>query len=504
MDRSDGDIAALDRLQQPEQRAERPQDRPTAEPPAPVRPRRRGFGWLVVLLVLAGLGWAGWHYLWPRIQAARAGGAAQGRRAGTGAPQPVGVAKIGTGDLNVVLTGIGTVTPLATVTVQTQISGQLLEVGFQEGQMVKKGDFLAQIDPRPYQATLEQAQGAFAHDTGLLNQAKSDLDRYNTLNRQDSIAKQTYADQQFVVQQDEGLLKEDQASIDTANLNLAYCHIVSPVSGRVGLRLVDPGNYVQASSATGLAVVTQLDPISVIFVLPEDEVSEVMKQQRAGQPLSVTAYDRTDTKLLATGTLTTVDNTVDTTTGTVKFRATFANADAALFPNQFVNARLLLRVVRGAVRVPVAAVQRGAPGTFVYLVKPDETVSVAPIKTGITDGDVTEVTDGLKPGDEVVVDGTDRLREGAKVRVTADAADPQATPGTAPAARSGGDTPGRAQAGEGAQASDSAKDQTPPADATLNGGQGRPQGEHRRRRRDQSHGGDAGSSGEAAGQAPPP
>ncbi len=276
--------------------------------------------------------------MWPRIEATRAGGAGQARREAGGAPQPVGVAKIGTGDLAIMLTGIGTVTPLATITVQTQINGQLLDVGFKEGQMVEKGDFLAQIDPRPYQVTLEQAQGALAHDTGLLNQAKSDLDRFATLNRQDSIAKQQVTDQQFLVQQDEGLVAEDQASIDSAKLNLTYCRIVSPVTGRVGLRLVDPGNYVQTSSSTGLVVVTQEQPISVIFDLPEDDIPDVQRQMRAAAPLGVAAYDRTDTTQLATGTLMTVDNTVDTTTGTVKLRASFPNVDGTLFPNQFVNA----------------------------------------------------------------------------------------------------------------------------------------------------------------------
>ncbi|RYC30179.1 efflux RND transporter periplasmic adaptor subunit [Lichenibacterium minor] len=464
MDRADSGISTLDRVERPQDgtdRAERPQERPSAPaaPSAPVQPagpstpprRGRGFGWLVFLLLLAGLGWAGDRFLWPRIEALRGGGAAHARPPGSGAPQPVGAATIGTGDMQVVLTGIGTVTPLATITVQTQISGQLMEVGYKEGQMVKQGDFLAQIDPRPYQIALEQAEGALAHDTGLLDQAKSDLDRYNTLNRQDSIAKQTYADQRFVVQQDEGLVKEDQATIDTAKLNLAYCHIVSPVAGRVGLRLVDPGNYLTASSATGLVVVTQLQPISVIFDLPEDDVAAVQKQMAAGPALAVAAYDRTDTAKVADGTLTTVDNTVDTTTGTVKLRATYSNADGALFPNQFVNARLLLRTLRGAVRVPTAAVQHGAPGTYVYLVKPDDTVAVATIRTGVTDGEFQQVLDGLKPGDRVVVDGTDRLREGAKVRITPDAADPAATPQAPPpgeAAGSAGGAPADGQRGE--------------------------------------------------------
>ncbi len=493
MDRADADIATIDRAERPDARAERPQDRPapTSQPPAPAQRRRGGFGWLVLLAIVAGLGWAGYRYLWPRIEALRGGGAGEARRSPAGAPQPVGAATVGAGDMQVVLTGIGTVTPLATITVQTQISGQLLEVGYQEGQMVKKGDFLAQIDPRPYQVTLEQAQGALAHDTGLLNQAKSDLDRYATLNRQDSIAKQQVTDAQFLVQQDEGLVTEDQASIDSSKLNLAYCHIVSPVAGRVGLRLVDPGNYVQASSATGLVVVTQLQPISVIFDLPEDEVAEVQRQMRAGAALGVAAFDRTDTAKVADGTLTTTDNTVDTTTGTVKLRASFSNADDALFPNQFVNARLLLRTLRGVVRVPTAAVQHGAPGTYVYLVKPDDTVGVASIRTGITDGEYQQVLDGLKAGDRVVVDGTDRLRDGAKIRVVPDAADPLATPQAAPAGPPGDDARrgarGEAAAPEaGAQATSrgaASPGAASPGAASPDGAGGTPpSGEHRRRR----------------------
>jgi multidrug efflux system membrane fusion protein len=331
--------------------------------------------------------------------------------------QPVGVARVTTGDMKVVLTGLGTVTPVSTITVQTQISGQLMSVGFKEGEIVNKGDFLAQIDPRPYQVALAQAEGTLAHDTALLGQAKSDLARYVSLNRQDSIAKQQVTDQQFLVQQDEGTVQLDRASVDSARLNLTYCHIVSPVTGRVGLRLVDPGNYVQASSSTGLVVVTQEQPISVIFVLPEDDIPDITAQVQSGATLAVSAYDRTDTRKLADGTLTTVDNTVDTTTGTVKLRATFPNTDAALFPNQFVNARMLLKTIPHATEVPAAAVQHGAPGTFVYLVKPDNTVAVQVIKTGITDGDDMQVLSGLAPGDTVVVDGTDRLKDGAKIRL---------------------------------------------------------------------------------------
>ena len=403
-----------------------PQPKLIAASPVPPPPRRRT--WRTVLTALAGLLillLLLWHF-WPRRAAPPVVAAA-----------PVGVSKITTGDMHVVLSGLGTVTPLATVTVQTQISGQLMAVGFKEGQIVKQGDFLAQIDPRPYQVALEQASGTLAHDTGLLNQAKSDLARYLLEAREDSIAKQTVTDQQYLVQQDLGTVAEDQGTVDSDKLNLAYCHIVSPVTGRVGLRLVDPGNYVQTSSATGLVVVTQLQPISVIFVLPEDNIPELAAEMQNGANLSVAAYDRSNDKQIATGTLTTLDNTVDTTTGTVKLRATFPNADLALFPNEFVNARLLLKTLDQVPEVPVRAIQYGAPGTFVYLVKPNDTAAVQVITTGVTDGTNMQVLSGLNPGDTVVVDGTDLLRDGTKVRVTTENSNGAITTNNGPGAPPG-------------------------------------------------------------------
>jgi multidrug efflux system membrane fusion protein len=351
--------------------------------------------------------------------------------------QDVGAAEIGVGDLNDDLSGLGTVTPLATITVQTQINGQLQSVGFKEGQLVQKGDFLAQIDPRPYQAALDQAQGALAHDTGLLKQAESDLKRYETLGKQDSIALQQVTDQEFLVEQDKGLVAEDQATIETDNLNIAYCHIVAPVTGRVGLRLVDPGNYVQTTSTTGLVVLTQVQPISVIFVLPEDSIPAVWKAFRAGKPLQVSAYGRSDATPVGTGTLESIDNEIDTTTGTVKLRATFPNADESLFPNQFVNVRLLVQTLSGVTVAPVAAIQHGAPGTFVYLIKPDGTVAVQKVETGVTEGDRVQIVSGLKAGDKVVVDGADRLRDGAKVKIAQDQANPAANVNNGPGAPPG-------------------------------------------------------------------
>jgi membrane fusion protein, multidrug efflux system len=400
--------------------------------PAPAKRRR----WRPVIgvLLLALLGYGLWRVFAPS--------APSGRRGGQEA-QRVGAAKIGVGDIREIFSGLGTVTPLATITVQTQINGQLQSVGFKEGQLVQKGDFLAQIDDRPYQAALHQAEGALAHDTGLLKQAESDLQRYETLGRQDSIALQQVVDQQFLVEQDKGTVAEDHATIETDKLNITYCHIVAPVTGRVGLRLVDPGNYVQTTSTTGLVVLTQLQPISVVFVLPEDQIQDLWPQVKDGKTLSVTAYDRSNAKLLATGSLESVDNEIDTTTGTLKLRANFPNTDEALFPNQFVNARLLVRTLPKVTTAPTAAIQHGAPGAFVYLIKSDNTVTARTVTTGVTDVDSIQIMSGLQPGDNVVVDGADRLREGAKVEIVSDKADPAANvdgDAKARAGESGGDS----------------------------------------------------------------
>jgi multidrug efflux system membrane fusion protein len=276
------------------------------------------------------------------------------------AAQTVGAGTVTLGNIHVIVNALGTVTPLATVTVQTQINGQLTEVGFTEGQLVKKGDFLAQIDQRPYEILKAQYQGQLAHDEGLLAQAQLDLKRYQTLVTQNSIARQQADDQAFVVQQYIGSVQLDQAQVDAETLNITYCHIVAPVTGRVGLRLVDPGNYVQATNSTGIAVLTQLQPITVIFSIPEDDLPEIMPQLNAGQELSVTAFDRANLKELATGKVSAVDNQVDTTTGTVKVRAQFDNTDNALFPNQFVNAHLLIETLQNVVTVQTSAIQLGS------------------------------------------------------------------------------------------------------------------------------------------------
>jgi len=379
------------------------------------RPARRlRLRWLFwVLLVLAIIGVGVWYYPKPENQPKTAG------RNQFGGPTPVGVATVQKGDMPVTLTGLGTVTPLATVTVKTQINGYLVTVAFQEGQMVKKGDFLAQIDPRPYQVALEQAEGQLAKDQALLKNAQLDLQRYNTLVAQNSIATQTRDTQVSLVSQDQAAIKTDQAQVDAQKLNLVYAHIVSPVTGRVGLRQVDAGNYVQTSDPNGIVVVTQLQPISVIFTLPEDNLPAVMKQVHAGAALPVTAYDRTGTTELGKGRLETVDNQIDTTTGTVKLRAIFDNEQEILFPNQFVNVQLLVNTMKGVDIVPTAAIQHGAPGAFVYVVKPDQTAAVQKVKLGPGDGQQIAVLDGLQPGEKVVVDGSDRLREGAKVTLAA-------------------------------------------------------------------------------------
>jgi membrane fusion protein, multidrug efflux system len=396
--------------------------------PSPIIEEKRGSrtGLVVgLIIVIAVIG--GGYWIYRTYYATQPAATAQ--RNLQAAPQSVGAATIGQGDIRVIVNALGTVTPIATVTVQTQISGTLMDVGFTEGQLVKKGDFLAQVDPRPYELQQAQFEGQLARDQGLLAQAKVDLARYQKLAEQNSIARQQFEDQVYIVQQDEGIVKLDQAQVDQQKLNVQYCHILSPVTGRIGLRLVDPGNYVQVSNSTGIAVVTQLQPITVIFPIPEDDLPDILPQLNAGTTLEVSAYDRANVKMLATGRVAALDSQIDTTTGTVKVRAQFDNTDNALFPNQFVNAQLLVKTLHNVVTVPTAAIQRGAPGSYVYIINADNTVSVRPISIGPSDGPFAAVNSGLAVGERVVVDGTDRLRDGAKVIVPAAKGQPPAATG---------------------------------------------------------------------------
>ena len=468
--------------------------RPTPEPgvKSPILSRSRIIaGVIVVLLVIAG---------YETVHLTRTPQAPSGRFQNAGA-QSVGAATVGTGNIRVIVNALGTVTPLATVTVQTQIDGQLTQVGFTEGQLVQKGDFLAQIDQRPYEILKAQNEGLLAHDQGSLAQAKMDLTRFQTLVQQNSIARQQAEDQVFIVQQFEGSVKQDQAQVDTQALNIAYCRIVSPVTGRVGLRLVDPGNYVQTSSSTGLAVVTQLQPITVIFSIPEDNLPDIVPQLAAGTSLQVTAFDRANVKQLAIGKVSALDNQIDTTTGTVKVRAQFDNTDNALFPNQFVNARLLVRTLQNVVTVPSAAIQLGAavnggssggtsdsgnpgstsfaatanavaPSYYVYVINANNTVSVRQITIGPTDGSMTEVNTGLATGDKVVTDGTDRLRDGLPVSVSA--LDGKPVGGTSGSGSAGsGRTGGSGQGGSNRQNSGAAPSG---GERSQNPGRSQPQG----------------------------
>jgi membrane fusion protein, multidrug efflux system len=401
---------------------------------------RIGIGLIVIVLIALGVYQIG---RWVTGAKAPTG------RVVVNATQSVGASTVVTNNVPVIVNALGTVTPIATVTVQSQISGYLTKVAFTEGDTVQKGQLLAQIDDRPYAILKAQYEGQLAHDQGLLSQAQMDLKRYQTLAAQNSIAKQQAEDQVFIVQQYQGTVKQDQSLIDAQTLNIAYCHIVSPVTGRIGLRLVDPGNYVQPSSATGLAVVTELQPITVIFSIPEDDLPDVMPQLNGGTKLQVTVFDRANVKQLAVGSVIAVDSQIDTTTGTVRVRAQFDNADNALFPNQFVNVQLLVKTLASALTVPTAAIQRGSPGaspsgamgTFVYLVNGDDTVSVRQITVGPTyvdpkSGSMTTVDSGLSAGDKVVTDGADRLRDGLHVRVSS-VDGKQVAPAAAPAGGGG-------------------------------------------------------------------
>ena len=383
-------------------------------------PRRPWLGRVLALLLVIALGGVAW-YLVQRAKAPAGGPGGPGARFGAIA-STVGVATAGQADIPVQLDALGTVTARVNVTVQPQVSGVLTQVLFKEGQMVKKGDVLATIDPQPFQNALAQAQGARERDEAQLAAARVTLTRFQTLLKQDSIARQDVDTQAALVKQLEGTVTIDRANEGAAKLNLTWSRIVAPVSGRVGLRTVDAGNVVNASGAAGIAVITQLAPIDVAFALPQDQLPEVQARVREGAKLPVTAFDRTRTHQLATGTFSTLDNLVDTTTGTIKAKARFDNADGVLFPNQFVNVSLLLRTIHGAVVIPVTALRHGPNGDFVYVIQEDKTVALRLVTRGQAGVDNVEIAKGLQVGERVVTEGGDRLKDGAPVQTAADLA----------------------------------------------------------------------------------
>lgn len=400
---------------------------------------RRWWLWLLVV-VLVGAG--AYFYLKPANVNAQQGGSAQGDgshrggKSGAGGPGSGGgrnavpvvvTAAAKSGDIDVYLNGLGSVTPVATVTVKTHLAGELMKVLYTEGQMVQKGQLLAVVDPRPYEVALEQAEGTLAHDVALLQNARVDLKRYQTLYKQDSIQEQQLATQDALVRQYEAQIKTDQGAVDAQKLNITYCNITAPVSGRVGLRLQDPGNLVQPSDATALFVITQLQPITVVFAIPEDNIPSVMQKLQAGIKMPVDTFDRSNNHKLATGHLLTLDNQVNVSTGTVNLKAEFANDNFGLFPNQFVNSRLLVETKHNEIIIPSAGVQRGSQGTYVYIINDDKSVTLRLVKVGVTEGDNSSIVEGLKAGENVVIDGADKLRDGLKVEVASkDASKPAA------------------------------------------------------------------------------
>jgi len=388
--------------------------------------RRRNMLLLALALVVAAALVGAWIY-YDKTRGGEAAAQPQGKtgtgkgrgKGGDGGPIPVVAGAAELGDVPIYLSGLGTVVPMRTVVVRSRVDGELIRVNFTEGQYVKEGDLLAQVDPRPFQVQLDQAEGQLIKDQALLANARIDLERYRTLFQQDSIAKQQVDTQAALVQQYEGTVRTDRAVTDNARLQLSYARITAPISGRLGLRQVDPGNIVHAADANGVVVITEVQPVTVVFTLPQDNLPAVMQRVKSNAKLAVEAWDRGFRVKLASGELLTVDNVIDITTGTVKLKAKFSNADLALFPNQFVNARMLLDTRRGVITIPGAALQRGSQGSFVYVVKDDNTVSVRPVKLGAGDGERVAVESGVAAGERVVVDGMDRLREGARVQTGA-------------------------------------------------------------------------------------
>ncbi len=393
---------------------------PSRELPGEKKHRFRAIWIWLLILVFLGLGV---YFVWLKkdpLQSGRIHSAVGGMTARGPGTIPVVAAKTRKGDISVYFPGLGAVTPLYTVAVRSRVDGQLMKVLYKEGDLVHEGDLLVEIDPRPYQVQLTQAEGQLLKDQAALDNARIDLARYQTLLTQRAIPEQQLATQKTLVAQYEGALKTDQGLIDSAKLNLTYCHITAPITGQVGLRLVDPGNIVHANDSNALLVITQIQPISVIFTLGEDQLALVFQKLASGQRLKVDVYDRSKAAELATGWLTTVDNQIDPNTGTLKLRATFNNTNRALFPNQFVNVRLLVEKKHDVVLVPTAVIQRNSQVTYVYVVKPDSTVTVRQVTIGTTEGDQSEVTAGLSSDEVVVMTGVDKLQEGGKVNVHID------------------------------------------------------------------------------------
>ncbi len=397
-----------------------PQLRPTSDPDRST-PRRR---WWLWFLIIAVLGYGGWR--WRGASASRQAqsvGAASGARSAN-LSVPVVVATAQRGDLPVYFNGLGSVAAINTVTLRSRVDGQLINVAFREGQFVRQGDLLAQIDPRPFQVQLEQAEGQLAKDQAQLHDAQVNYDRFSTLYKEGVISKQQLDTQQAQVGQLEGAIKADQGQIDNAKLQLIYSRITAPISGRIGLRLIDPGNIVHVNDPNGLLIITQLQPIAVLFSLPQDQLPEVYKKLRSGVPLMVEAFARDDTTKIGTGKLLTIDNQIDPSTGTYKLKAVFNNADNSLFPNQFVNMHLLVDSKRGLTVAPAVAIQRGPQGSYVYVIANGNTAKIRPVTVALLSGNTVGISAGLQPDETVVIDGQDKLQDGSKV-------EPRAPPGSA-------------------------------------------------------------------------
>ncbi|HEY2381482.1 MAG TPA: MdtA/MuxA family multidrug efflux RND transporter periplasmic adaptor subunit [Terriglobia bacterium] len=389
------------------------------KPAAPPRKaRKRALVWATFFLIIAGVaGYAVWSAGHPTNTGQQGQGGGRGGGRGNLGPVPVVVTKVGRSSIPVYLDGLGSVTAYYTTTVKSRVDGQLMKVEFNEGDFVREGQELVQIDPRPYQVQLDQAQATLARDSAILANARKDLERYRGLVATDAIPAQQLDTQTALVAQDEAVVKQDQANIESANLNLTYSKVTAPITGVVGLRVVDPGNIVHASDQNGMITITQLQPISVLFTVPEDSVQAVTQKLRTGIHLPVDAYNRDKSKKLASGMLVTLDNQIDSSTGTVRLKAVFDNKDNALFPQQFVNVRLLVDTLTNQLVIPNVAVQNGQQGTFVYVVDQDSRVHIKPVKVGITTEDKADILSGITEADQIVVDGTDRLVENAVVRV---------------------------------------------------------------------------------------